>query len=65
MSGWDDRSGPRPDMLCPLCGEPVYYTGDVETTKWGDSGRSRVPGLYKCVNPECHKYEQQVDPRPR
>lgn len=52
-------------MLCPLCGEPVYYTGDVETTKWGDSGRSRVPGLYKCVNPECHKYEQQVDPRPR
>ncbi|MFE9645309.1 hypothetical protein ACFYO0_14570 [Streptomyces sp. NPDC006365] len=65
MSGWDDRKGPQPNLLCPECDEPVYYTGDVDTTVWGDAGRSRVRGAYVCKNMECRKYEQQVEPRPR
>jgi hypothetical protein len=66
MSNWDDRSGWRPDLQCPACGKnEIWYTGDVDVTLLGDTGRSRVSGAYVCKDPGCRKFEQQVEPERR
>lgn len=65
MGDWDDRSGWQPDLLCPSCDEPVWYTGDVDVTLLGDENRSRVRGAYVCKTQGCRRYEQQVKPHQR
>jgi hypothetical protein len=60
---FDIRSGYRPNLLCPQCGEPVFYTGDIDTTARVDKNRSRARSLYLCKEPSCSEWEQEVEPR--
>jgi hypothetical protein len=45
---------------CPLCGKPLHYSGDVDTTAFGHGGREWQAGVYKCVNKDCDNFETVV-----
>ncbi|MFJ8992630.1 hypothetical protein ACIRQH_19815 [Streptomyces sp. NPDC102279] len=46
---------------CPLCGQPLKYLGDVDTTAMGHEGREQQRGSYKCVTEECDNFESIVN----
>lgn len=64
MSRWNDRSGWRHNLKCPLCDKAVWYMGDIDTTAYGDSNSSRVRGVYICRNANCENRQKEVKPVP-
>ncbi|WP_210534278.1 hypothetical protein [Streptomyces scabiei] len=48
--------------VCPLCGKPLDYSGDVDSTAIGHEGRERRRGVYKCKSESCDNFETVVNP---
>jgi len=45
---------------CPLCDQPLKYSGDVDTTAMGGEGREQRRGVYRCTTETCDNFASVV-----